>query len=117
MAKKGTEEEFLRVLLVAESGNTVVEIAHGISQQKRNAAGPNKSGELLRLREEHAKHTGQIARNLTKAVLGQAHGHYSGHPKGTPQAYVSARGQLGDSPDMLDFRVEMNLRLYITVQR
>jgi putative transposase len=65
MGKKGhSEEEILRVLREAESGNTVVEICrkHGISQQtfylwKRKYAGLGLSElrELRQLREENAK--------------------------------------------------------------
>jgi len=65
MGKKGhSEEEILRVLREAESGDTVVEICrkHGISQQtfylwKRKYAGLglSESRELRQLREENAK--------------------------------------------------------------
>ncbi len=65
MGKKGhREEEILRVLREAESGDTVVEICrkHGISQQtfylwKRKYAGLglSESRELRQLREENAK--------------------------------------------------------------
>ncbi len=65
MGKKGhSEEEILRVLREAESGDTVVEICrkHGISQQtfylwKRKCAGLGLSElrELRQLREENAK--------------------------------------------------------------
>jgi putative transposase len=65
MGKKGhSEEEILRVLREAESGDTVVEICrkHGISQQtfylwKRKYAGLGLSElrELRQLREENAK--------------------------------------------------------------
>lgn len=65
MGKKGhTEEEILRVLREAESGDTVVEICrkHGISQQtfylwKKKYAGLGLSElrELRQLREENAK--------------------------------------------------------------
>jgi len=65
MGKKGhSEEEILRVLRGAESGDTVVEICrkHGISQQtfylwKRKYAGLGLSElrELRQLREENAK--------------------------------------------------------------
>jgi putative transposase len=65
MGKKGhTEEEVLRVLREAESGETVVEICrkHGISQQtfylwKKKYAGLGLSElrELRQLREENAK--------------------------------------------------------------
>ena len=65
MGKKGhSEEEILRVLREAESGETVVEICrkHGISQQtfylwKKKYAGLGLSElrELRQLREENAK--------------------------------------------------------------
>jgi putative transposase len=65
MGKKGhTEEEVLRVLREAESGETVVEVCrkHGISQQtfylwKKKYAGLGLSElrELRQLREENAK--------------------------------------------------------------
>jgi len=65
MGKRGhSEEEILRVLRGAESGDTVVEICrkHGISQQtfylwKRKYAGLGLSElrELRQLREENAK--------------------------------------------------------------
>jgi putative transposase len=65
MAKRGhTEEEILRVLREAESGETVVEICrkHGISQQtfylwKKKYAGLGLSElrELRQLREENGK--------------------------------------------------------------
>jgi putative transposase len=65
MGKRGhSEEEILRVLREAESGDTVVEICrkHGISQQtfylwKRKYAGLGLSElrELRQLREENAK--------------------------------------------------------------
>jgi putative transposase len=65
MAKRGhSEEEILRVLREAESGETVVEICrkHGISQQsfylwKRKYAGLGLSElrELRQLREENGK--------------------------------------------------------------
>jgi putative transposase len=65
MGKKGhSEEEILRVLREAESGETVVEVCrkHGISQQtfylwKRKYAGLGLSElrELRQLREENAK--------------------------------------------------------------
>jgi len=65
MGKKGhSEEEILRVLREAESGDTVVEICrkHGISQQtfyswKKKYAGLGLSElrELRQLREENAK--------------------------------------------------------------
>ncbi len=65
MGKKGhSEEEILRVLREAESGDTVVEVCrkHGISQQtfylwKRKYAGLGLSElrELRQLREENAK--------------------------------------------------------------
>jgi putative transposase len=65
MVKKGhSEEEILRVLREAESGETVVEVCrkHGISQQtfylwKRKYAGLGLSElrELRQLREENAK--------------------------------------------------------------
>jgi putative transposase len=65
MARKGhTEEEILRVLREAESGDTVVEICrkHGISQQsfylwKKKYAGLGLSElrELRQLREENGK--------------------------------------------------------------
>jgi putative transposase len=65
MAKRGhTEEEILRVLREAESGDTVVEICrkHGISQQtfylwKKKYAGLGLSElrELRQLREENGK--------------------------------------------------------------
>jgi putative transposase len=62
MGKKGhSEEEILRVLREAESGDTVVELCrkHGISQQtfylwKKKYAGLGLS-ELRQLREENAK--------------------------------------------------------------
>jgi len=65
MAKRGHgEEEILRVLREAESGDTVVEICrkHGISQQtfylwkkKYAGLGLNELRELRQLREENAK--------------------------------------------------------------
>ena len=65
MGKKGhTEEEILRVLREAESGDTVVEVCrkHGVSQQtfylwkKRYAGlGLSELRELRQLREENAK--------------------------------------------------------------
>ncbi len=65
MGKRGhTEEEILRVLREAESGDTVVEICrkHGISQQtfylwrkKYAGLGLNELRELRQLREENAK--------------------------------------------------------------
>ena len=65
MGKKGhTEEEILRVLREAESGDTVVELCrkHGISHQtfylwKKKYAGLelNELRELRQLREENAK--------------------------------------------------------------
>ena len=65
MGKRGhSEEEILRVLREAESGDTVVEICrkHGISQQtfylwkKRYAGlGLNELRELRQLRDENAK--------------------------------------------------------------
>ena len=65
MAKRGhSEEEILRVLREAESGDTVVEICrkHGISQQtfylwkkKYAGLGLNELRELRQLREENAK--------------------------------------------------------------
>jgi putative transposase len=65
MAKRGhSEEEILRVLREAESGDTVVEVCrkHGISQQsfylwKKKYAGPglNELRELRQLREENSK--------------------------------------------------------------
>jgi len=65
MGKKGhSEQEILRVLREAESGDTVVEICrkHGISQQtfylwkkKYVGLGLNELRELRQLREENAK--------------------------------------------------------------
>ena len=65
MDKKGhSEEEILRVLREAESGDTVVEICrkHGISQQtfylwkkKYAGLGLNELRELRQLRDENAK--------------------------------------------------------------
>ncbi len=65
MGKRGhTEEEILRVLREAESGDTVVELCrkHGISQQtfylwkkKYAGLGLNELRELRQLREENAK--------------------------------------------------------------
>jgi putative transposase len=65
MAKRGhTEEEVLRVLREAESGDTVVAICrkHGISQQtfylwkkKYAGLGLNELRELRQLREENSK--------------------------------------------------------------
>lgn len=65
MGKKGhSEEEILRVLREAESGDTVVEICrkHGVSQQtfylwkkKYAGLGLNELRELRQLREENAK--------------------------------------------------------------
>jgi len=65
MGKKGhSEEEILRVLREAESGDTVVEICrkHGISQQtfylwkkKYSGLGLNELRELRQLRDENAK--------------------------------------------------------------
>ncbi len=65
MAKRGhSEEEILRVLREAESGDTVVEVCrkHGISQQsfylwkkKYSGLGLNELRELRQLREENAK--------------------------------------------------------------
>jgi putative transposase len=65
MGKKGhSEEEILRVLRDAESGDTVAEICrkHGISQQtfylwkkKYAGLGLNELRELRQLREENAK--------------------------------------------------------------
>ena len=65
MGKRGhSEEEILRVLWEAESGDTVVEICrkHGISQQtfylwkkKYAGLGLNELRELRQLREENAK--------------------------------------------------------------
>jgi putative transposase len=65
MGKRGhSEEEILRVLREAESGDTVVEICrkHGVSQQtfylwkkKYSGLGLNELRELRQLREENAK--------------------------------------------------------------
>ena len=65
MGKRGhSEEEILRVLREAESGDTVVEICrkHGISQQtfylwkrKYSGLGLSELRELRQLREENAK--------------------------------------------------------------
>ena len=65
MAKKGhSEEEILRVLREAESGETVVEVCrkHGISQQsfylwkkKYSGLGLSELRELRQLREENNK--------------------------------------------------------------
>jgi putative transposase len=65
MGKRGhSEEEILRVLREAESGDTVVELCrkHGISQQtfylwkkKYAGLGLNELRELRQLREENAK--------------------------------------------------------------
>jgi putative transposase len=65
MAKKGhSEEEILRVLREAESGETVVEVCrkHGISQQsfylwkkKYSGLGLSELRELRQLREENGK--------------------------------------------------------------
>jgi putative transposase len=65
MGKRGySEEEILRVLREADSGDTVVEICrkHGISQQtfylwkkKYAGLGLNELRELRQLREENAK--------------------------------------------------------------
>jgi putative transposase len=65
MGKRGhSEEEILRVLREAESGDTVVEICrtHGISQQtfylwkkKYSGLGLNELRELRQLREENGK--------------------------------------------------------------
>jgi putative transposase len=65
MGKRGhSEDEILRVLREAESGDTVVEICrkHGISQQtfylwkkKYAGLGLNELRELRQLREENAK--------------------------------------------------------------
>jgi putative transposase len=65
MGKRGhSEEEILRVLREAESGDTVVEICrkHGISQQtfylwkkKYSGLGLNELRELRQLRDENAK--------------------------------------------------------------
>ena len=65
MGKRGhSEEEILRVLREAESGDTVVEVCrkHGISQQtfylwkkKYAGLGLNELRELRQLREENAK--------------------------------------------------------------
>ena len=65
MAKKGhSEEEILRVLREAESGETVVEVCrkHGISQQsfylwkkKYSSLGLSELRELRQLREENNK--------------------------------------------------------------
>jgi putative transposase len=65
MGKRGhSEEEILRVLREAESGDTVVEICrkHGISQQtfylwkkKYAGLGLNELRELRQLREENSK--------------------------------------------------------------
>lgn len=65
MGKRGhSEEELLRVLREAESGDTVVEICrkHGISQQrfylwkkKYAGLGLNELRELRQLRDENAK--------------------------------------------------------------
>ena len=65
MARKGhTEEEILRVLREAESGETVIEVCrkHGISQQsfylwkkKYAGLGLNELRELRQLREENGK--------------------------------------------------------------
>ncbi len=63
MGKRGhSEEEILRVLREAESGDTVVEICrkHGISQQtfylwKYAGLGLNELRELRQLRDENAK--------------------------------------------------------------
>ena len=65
MAKRGhSEEEILRVLREAESGDTLVEICrkHGISQQsfylwkkKYAGLGLNELRELRQLREENGK--------------------------------------------------------------
>lgn len=65
MAKRGhSEEEILRVLREAESGETVVEVCrkHGISQQsfyswkkKHSGLGLSEVRELRQLREENEK--------------------------------------------------------------
>ena len=65
MGKRGhSEDEILRVLREAESGDTVVEICrkHGISQQtfylwkkKYSGLGLNELRELRQLRDENAK--------------------------------------------------------------
>lgn len=65
MARRGhSEEEILRVLREAESGDTVVEVCrkHGISQQsfylwkkKYAGLGLNELRELRQLREENSK--------------------------------------------------------------
>ena len=65
MAKRGhSEEEILRVLREAESGDTVVEVCrkHGISQQsfylwkkKYSGLGLSELRELRQLREENSK--------------------------------------------------------------
>jgi putative transposase len=65
MSKRGhSEEEILRVLREAESGETVVEVyrKHGISQQslylwkkKHAGLGLNELRELRRLRDENGK--------------------------------------------------------------
>jgi putative transposase len=65
MAKRGhSEEDILRVLREAESGDTVVEVCrkHGISQQsfylwkkKYSGLGLNELRELRQLREENGK--------------------------------------------------------------
>ncbi len=65
MAKRGhSEEEILRVLREAESGDTVVEVCrkHGISQQsfylwkkKYSGLGLSELRELRQLREENGK--------------------------------------------------------------
>ncbi len=71
MGKKGhSEEEILRVLREAESGDTAVEICrkHGISQQtfylwkkKYAGLGLNELRELRQLREENAKRKRLVA--------------------------------------------------------
>lgn len=71
MGKKGhSEEDILRVLREAESGDTVVEICrkHGISQQtfylwkkKYAGLGLNELRELRQLREENAKRKRLVA--------------------------------------------------------
>ena len=86
MAKRGhSEEEILRVLREAESGETVVEVCrkHGISQQsfylwKRKYAGLGLSElrELRQLREENGKLKRLVAdlsldRHILQEIVGK----------------------------------------------
>jgi putative transposase len=86
MAKRGhSEEEILRVLRAAESGDTVVEVCrkHGISQQsfylwkkKYAGLGLNELRELRQLRDENGKLKRLVAdlsldRHILQEIVGK----------------------------------------------